>query len=183
MIFVFPKVLRIMACFMIASEKLSGSALDAIDRCKAMTSWQHNSIKPRRFKLLSWLTGCYKGEITLYIPSDKKLCITKIWISLEQMAIPTWFFWRFFHTSLNDFASISCQFQKTITVTAHSFWFKILCYHTHIAPWSDSFCFERVSLHSETTEKHVFFLDWHCLSPAPTYRVCQVTTVFRTMGC
>ena len=63
----------------------------------------------------------------------------------------------FFHTSLNDFASISCQFQKTITVTAHSFWFKILCYHTHIAPWSDSFCFERDSWHSETTEKHVSF--------------------------
>ena len=62
----------------------------------------------------------------------------------------------FLHTSGNDLESISCQFQKMVTVTAHCLCSQILYCHTHEAPWSYSFALRRFRCHSETTEKHVF---------------------------
>ena len=103
------------------------------------------------------LLGSKRINNALHTLEQKKVCITKsayLWTSDDSCMK---FSESFLHNSANDFKSISCQFQKTITVTPHCSWFQILHCHPHETPWSGSFCWERVSFHSETTEKHVLF--------------------------
>ena len=94
---------------------------------------------------------CTVTLIVIYTLKQNKLCIIETGISLGLGAIPAWNFLEIFSTPV-QMMSISEN------DCGHCTLFVILNFycHSHEVLWPESFCLQRVSLYSETTEKHIF---------------------------
>ena len=134
----------------------------AHEKCKYISiHWAVFSAKIIEYDNIHFVKWCLPSHsasiYATYTPEQKKLCITKIWISFEPAAK---FSGNFLLTCANDCESISCQFQKTITVTAHSSWFQILYCHPHEAPWSDTFVLRGFPFTLRQQKSMFYFLIW-----------------------
>ena len=118
--------------------------------------------------------------IYIYICVCVCVCIAKIWISLAPAAIPAWNLLEVFSTPVQ---MISNQFHASFRKRSRSL---------HIL-WDFKFCTATLTKHHDQTafvlrgfpftvkDQENMFLSRMALSV--TCRVCQMTTVIRTMGC